>query len=130
MGNKELVEKMANCWDPDASTYTKNDPQCMAAINDHHQDVERTFENYATDYTRKMDKVQNGIEGLAQLHSTHDEMWHRICAIAERGAKYRMQEFKDAIQKFKLSMLTFKATHSTMITKKEEMEVAKGKMTI
>merc|ERR1712178_468918 len=76
------------------------------------------------------DQVQNGIEGLAQLHSTHDEMWHRICAIAERGAKYRMQEFRDAIAKFKAQMIFFKLNHTSMLDAKAKMEAAKVTMTI
>lgn len=94
----------------------------------HMERSEATFNRYANSYKGKMDKVQHGIEGLAQLHTTHDEMWHRICAIAERGAKDSMIKFQKAILEFKKSMIAFRASHTAMLKAKQLLEVKKQSM--
>jgi len=94
----------------------------------HMERSEATFNRYANSYKGKMDKVQHGIEGLAQLHTTHDEMWHRICAIAERGAKDSMIKFQKAILEFKKSMIDFRTAHTDMLKAKQVLEVRKQSM--
>lgn len=88
------------------------------------------FGAWASHYKGQVRDVSNGIEGLAQLHSTHDEMWHRICAIAERGAKEAMQEFQKSILDFKTSMTRFKTTHEDMMAHKDYVAKNKTEMTI